>query len=244
MKTFLRYIFLVSALMPILGNAQAADPAAESAKCFMSTAASSVLNVDTNAALSVGISPIAGAALSTAVMTMPLQLTASDLVSKVYGVLDTGLSRHQAEKEIQNRMKLSPSAEDKSLWLDSAGGYRVSYYGMMPELSAVAYFDDDAISGYCYFFIFPYTSGNRESANVEQSLFTGSLLQEMNDVGLIIGMPDITDYIFEAMGSYQDKHIHVGLVEEANEDESGRFVLGLDVIPGSYTHNDAIMAGK
>lgn len=227
MKTILLSILMAVALTATSGSAETVVTAAQMTESAAASAAPSVKN-----------------GISNPLISMPLQLTASDLVTKVYGVFDTGLSQSQTAEEVASRMKLTPSADRKSLWLDSADGYVVSYYGMMPQLSAVAYFNDQGVTNFCYFFIFPYSSGNRDTANLEQSLFAGSLLQEMNDVGLIIGMPDSTDAIFEAIGSYQDKHIDVRLLEEEELNESGRFILSLEVTPGSYSNYDYILADR
>lgn len=173
----------------------------------------------------------------------PVSVTAYDLITKVYGLIDYDISREQAESTLAGEINVSPTSEKKSMWLDSDDGFRISYYGMTPKLAAVAYFNDDVVSSYSYYFLFPYSPGMRDCVNLEQSLFTGSLLHEMKDFGLLVGMPDAGDVMFEAMGSYCDRHIHVGLFEETYPDESGRFILSLEVTPGSYAHNDYIMAG-
>lgn len=183
------------------------------------------------------------AGLSASPTVLPLELTAIDLVTKVYGVLDTGLSEKDAVKEAGRRFNLTPSADSEGLWLDTADGYVVSYYGMTPLLSAVAHFDENGATDYSYFFQFPYASGSRHTADTAQCAFCGYLLQEMNDIGLMVGVPDTTDSIFEAFGSCDDKYINVRLLEEENIDDSGRFILMLSIVPGAYTSSDEIMAG-
>lgn len=173
---------------------------------------------------------------------MPLELTAIDLVTKVFGVLDTSLSEKEAVKEAGRCYALTPSADSSGLWLDSADGYVVSYYGMTPLLSAVAHFDNNGASDFCYFFLFPYAPGERHTADMAQCAFCGYLLQEMNDIGLIVGVPDVTDSIFEAFGSYADNALNLRLVEEETDNDSGRFILMLNVTPRSFMPADEIIA--
>ena len=180
--------------------------------------------------------------ISAAVATLPIQVTALDFVTKAYGFVDTDLSSDNAVKAASDRLNFAPSADNSGLWLDSADGYTISYYGMTPEVSAMAQFGDNGASEYCYFFLFPYEAGNREYANIDQSMFSGSLLQETSDIGLLVGVPDTTDAIMEAFGSYADHHINVRLTEETNPDESGRFILMLNIIPDAYSQADYMLA--
>lgn len=199
---------------------------------------------DSEEALATSISSVGLTEAATAVTALPLELTAVDFITKVYGVLDTNLSEQKAMDEAKRSYNLTPAADSTGLWLDTADGYVVSYYGMTPYVSAVAHFDSDGASDYSYFFIFPYASGRRGAADYEQCAFSGSLLQEMQDVGLIVGVPDTTDSIFEAMGSYEGNHVNVRLVEEELPDNSGRFILMLAVTPGAYTISDEFVADR
>lgn len=225
MKTALLYLTIIVAFTVTSATALAVVPAAR-----LAGSASSTVPTDGKD----------GAA--TAVAAMPLELTALDFVTKVYGVFDTGLSQNRTVEEAGRCLNLTPTADSTGLWLDSADGYAVSFYGMQPPVSAVAHFDDNGATGYCYFFLFPYSPGQWEEANRQQAMFCGSMLQEMNDFGLIIGVPDVSDAIFEAFGSYADNHINMRLCEECKPDMSGRFIFMLDITPRSFTHNDFIMA--
>ncbi len=223
--TLLQYIVL-AALTAASLQAKAVAPAAPEAGEASTTSAPAPAQIDLTAPAAV----------------MPLELTAIDLVTKVYGMLDTGLSEKEAIMEAGDRFRLTPSADSMGLWLDSADGYVVSYYGLTPPISAVAHFDEGGASDFSYFFLFPYSAGERRNADSAQCVFCGYLLQEMNDLGLVVGVPDVTDSIFEVFGSYDDKWLNIRLVEQVHDDESGLFVLMLNVVPGAYTAADDILA--
>lgn len=173
---------------------------------------------------------------------LPLALTAKDFVTKVYGVFDTNLSESEISKESKQRFNLTPAADSTGLWLETADGYVVSYYGMTPLVSAKAGFDGNIVSDYCYFFQFPYSSGMRAEANMRQCEFCSSLLQEMHDIGMIMAVPVYTDAIFETVGSYGEHNVNVRLVEESSSDHSGRFIVVLDVEPRAFTQADYFIA--
>lgn len=187
----------------------------------------------------------------------PVIVTAADLVTKVYGAIDLpalssdskALSQKETVAKAGKMLKLRPVVEDNNVWLDSDAGYLVSYSGMTPQVSAVAQFDDDSLSGFSYFFIFPYAVGGRDEANRNQCAFCGSLLQEMYDMGSIVGVPvdeeiQDPDPLFTALGSYEGNHINVSLREQTQPDASGRFLLVLEVTPNVYNLYDAVMAQK
>lgn len=223
--TLLQYIVL-AAFAAASSQAMAVAPAAAQAEEALATSSSVAPQID----------PAAMAAV------MPLELTAADLVTKVYGMLDTGLSRNEAIKEAGDRYRLTPSADSMGLWLDSADGYVVSYYGLTPPVSAVANYGSEGVTDFSYFFLFPYAAGERKNADSAQCIFCSCLLQEMNDMGLVVGVPDVTDSIFEVFGSCDDKWLNVRLVEQVQDDDSGLFVLMLNIVPDSYTGADGIMA--
>ena len=104
---------------------------------------------------------------------------------------------------------------------------------MTPDVSArAAYGDDDHITDYGFFFLFPYDGGGRDQANAEQAQFSGTLLQEMLDMGLAMDVDPLSDALFEVSGDYQQDLVDVRLVEEHNTDDgSGRFILILTVNP-------------
>lgn len=227
MKATLLHIMTLVAMIAISPLAMTASQAGQPTPGELANPSSTGAQFGTSAAVSAAL---------------PLELTAIDLVSKVYGVLDTGLSEKEVIKEAAADYNLTPSADSEGLWLDSADGYVVSYYGMTPPVSTVAHFDEDGASDFTYFFLFPYPSGKRAMADRQQCQFCGYLLQEMSDLGLAVGVPDVTDSIFEVFGSYIDNHLNVRLSEMVNDDESGMFVVSLTVIPNSYYNSDNILA--
>lgn len=189
-------------------------------------------------------------------MTAPVIVTAADLVTKIYGAIDIpsvnsgddsqALSQKEEILNAGRAMRLNPEEDETGMWLDSTSGYHVSYSGMTPDVSAVAQFDNDNLSSFGYFFIFPYSAGQREHANRDQCAFCGSLLQEMYDMGSIVGVPveedSIADPLFTALGSYDGNHINVSLREQRKPDASGRFLLVVEVTPGVYNLYDSVMA--
>ncbi|MDE5881299.1 MAG: hypothetical protein K2H60_06170 [Muribaculaceae bacterium] len=175
----------------------------------------------------------------------PVIVTAADLVTKVYGALPLTDSKEETIQNSCKQLNLLPESDENELWLDSDTGYCVSYSGMTPQVSAVAQFDDNALSSFGYFFIFPYTTDCREEANRSQCAFCSSLLQEMYDMGSIVGVPvdeDTTSDLFSALGSYDGHHINVSLREQSLSEGAGRFLLVLEVTPNTYNLYDSVMA--
>lgn len=224
MKATLLHILTVAAMMAASLNAMAVTPAAPFAEESLTASLTST-----------------GTA-SSAASVMPLVLTATDLVTKVYGVLDTSLPKDEALKIAESRYNLTPTADSSGFWLEPADGYVVDYYGMSPQVSAVANFDDEGATDYSYFILFPYEAGRRPAADYEQCAFCGTLLQEMQDLGVIVGVPDVSDAVFEAFGSMKGSAVNVKLVEEVYTDDSGRFILIIGVTPGAFTNADDHLA--
>lgn len=188
-------------------------------------------------------------------MPTPVIVTAADLVTKVYGAIALPTVSDENAQDLSQKdrllkagkaLRLRPEEDETGIWLDSSSGYRVSYSGMTPEVSAVAQFDDNNLSSFGYFFIFPYVAGQRDEANSNQCAFCGSLLQEMYDMGSILGVPadedGADDPLFSALGSYEGNHINVSLREQRKPDASGRFLLVLEVTPDVYNLYDSVMA--
>lgn len=197
-------------------------------------------------------------------LTMPLSLTARDFITKVYGFIDPGSTRPQCIAAASRVAAITPQEDEYGLWLNDSGGYSVSYYGMRPQVEAMARFTDNEskVSEYAFFFLFPYTRGTRHSANERQAEFCGSLLQELHDMGLEIGQPQVTDAIFEAVGDYAGNMVDLRLIEEfiapdgenradamtatvekaSIPDVEGRFILVLHVQPGAFTEADSLAA--
>lgn len=168
--------------------------------------------------------------------SMPVELTAADFIERVYGVFDPTSSKAEICENCRRVLSLSPSEEEMGLWLDSAEGYRLNYYGIeIPEVSAMAQIENDSVCNYGFFFMFPYSEATKGSVNERQCAFCGALLQEMHDMGVDFNMGDASDSLFEAFGDYKGKTIDVRLADEDNADNSGRFILYFVVEPGGIT---------
>lgn len=182
-------------------------------------------------------------------ISMPLHLTAKDMMSKVYGCLDCNLSRHDLMREAKRHINLTPSCDEYGYWLENNNGYKVQYAGLTPEVSAVAIYDKDNkdhLATYCFFFLFPYAKGEREMAIDEQSDFCGCLLQEMHDMGLDIYTAENSDALVDAVTQYNQNLVEVRLIEEAispsSQADEGRFLIVLRVEPDAFSPSDNIQA--
>lgn len=183
-------------------------------------------------------------------LPMPLQLTARDFVTKVYGVFSPELCQDSIVGKARAILNLTPDADEYGLWLEDANGYSVSYYGMRPDVSALACFDNNSVSDFSFFFLFPYSgSDKRDEANSRQAEFCGALLQELADIGVTLGADASTDAMFEVSGDYAGNFVEMRLIEEESgpgrdvvPDRAGRFVVTLSVEPGSFTPADNIVA--
>lgn len=175
---------------------------------------------------------------------VPVTVSAVDMVTKPYGLLDAGLSQAQAISAIKKNWHITPQQEESGIWLDHDCGYAISYNGMTPSVCAVAAFDQYGAKSYSYFFMFPYTPENRPQAVADQSEFSGCLLQEMHDFGLLIGVPDSSDAIYEAVGSYAGHHIDIRLTDDPTVCDNGCFVVSLAVTPEVYNIHDFIVAER
>lgn len=177
------------------------------------------------------------------VMLLPVVLTAEDMVTKVYGVVDPEVSKDECVRRSRELLRLTPEDDNGALWLETAGGYGVNYYGMIPDVSAMVRFGDDKVSDFGYFFLFPYASGNKQESIREQADFCGSLLQEMADIGLPMDLNTESDDLFEAVGDYNGNFVDVRLLDEKNDTGSGRYILILSIEPGAFTTADDMEAG-
>lgn len=179
-------------------------------------------------------------------LPMPVEVTAEDFVTKVYGVLSPAQDKESLCRDCHTKLRMMPEEDEMGLWLQKDDGYQLSYYGMKPDCTAMARIGDKAVSDFAFFFLFPYEAGKREAANRRQSEFTGSLLQEMKDIGLTLDSNLTTDALLELYGDYEGNLVELRLIEEGTSIESqptdsardGRFVLLLRVEPGAYTAAD------
>lgn len=177
---------------------------------------------------------------------MPVFLTAEDMISKLYGVISSDVSREECLSESSRLLGLMPEYDGGVLWLDSDEGYRINYSGMMPEVSAVVRYGDDTatakVSDYGFFFLFPYSGTTKDAKVREQADFCGSLLQEIYDTGLSMELNTASDDLFEAIGVYGDKLVDIRLLDESVSDGSGRYILILSVEPDAFSGIDELTA--
>lgn len=166
---------------------------------------------------------------------LPVELDARDMVTKVYGIIDPGLSKSECVSRTRKLLSLTPGEEEGVLWLDSDQGYRINYYGMLPETSAMARYGHTGIADYGYFFLFPYSNGGKAQTIRQQADFCGTLLQEMHDNGLPMDLNTATSDLFEAVGDYHGSLVDVRLLDEPGEGGAGRFILILSVEPNAFT---------
>lgn len=185
----------------------------------------------------------------------PIMVSASDLISKVYGVVSPSLTPRAMADSISDSIDMVPTEEDENLWLDSDEGYNLTYSDMAPETSAVACFDHDSLTNYAYFFIFPY-DGSRNDANNRQTEFCGSLLQELYDLGLEMGLDstplaaEVTENgdtlsmtLFSVCARHGIDIIDITLQDQPDID-GGRFLVTLNVAPGGAGDNNIILASN
>lgn len=157
-------------------------------------------------------------------------VTVSDLLNKVYGVAPTDLTPAEMAACVSEDISLVPESEDGDMWLDYDNGYMPAYRGMKPLVMAVARYEGTALSGYGYFFLFPYPPHGREAAVSRQAEFCGCMLQELYDMGLNPGrdrMAEATEgTLFACCCRNGDDTVDVSLREET-ADSGGQFILAL-----------------
>lgn len=169
----------------------------------------------------------------------PVTLSAEDMVMKVYGVVPTCVSKQECSEQCIALLGIVPEEDSDGLWLDSDSGYAINYYGMQPEVTALASFgaddpDDASLTDFGYFFLFPYTSASKAEAVKAQADFCGNLLQEMADTGMDLGVNEASTDLFEVIGSYNGNDLDVRLLDDRNDAGSGRYILVVSVEPGEH----------
>lgn len=174
-----------------------------------------------------------------------IDVDALDLITKVYGVLDRASTRNECMSGAIDSLAIVPHEEQNCLWLDSDNGYNLAYRGMAPQVSAMARFDSDgSMTDYCYFFLFPYDSASRKTETQRQADFAGSLLQEMQDMGLDPGADPDTDELFDVYADCSGRFVNVRLLDDQTPDSSGRYILMLSVEPTPAPEADLADASK
>lgn len=180
---------------------------------------------------------------SVAQRQIPLEVTAEDFITKVYGIMSPDRTKGELCEDCANILSLMPAEDNMGLWLDSADGYQLNYYGQkIPDVSAMATIEEDSVANFGFFFLFPYEDATKEATNQRQCLFCGSLLQEMQDIGVIMGVNTEADALFEATGDYKGNFVDVRLMDESTGENSGRYVLCLMVEPGTPNSADSMAA--
>lgn len=171
-----------------------------------------------------------------------VSVTAPDMVKKIYGIVDPEVDKKTLMAETGRTLGIMPVEDSMGIWMESSDGYGLNYYGMCPEVTAVARYENDNVSDFGYFFLFPYERGDKKSANARQSEFCGSLLQEMEDTGMNMWADAATSQLFEAMGEYGGSFVDVKLIDEPGEGAAGRYILILSVEPQGFTAMDTVAA--
>lgn len=172
---------------------------------------------------------------------MPLLLTADDMLTKVYGVIDSRLDKNSIIKASESILDMSPTDDNACLWLDPADGYGICYSGMQPDVSAMARFDRDSICDFGFFFLFPYQKADKHKTTEKQALFCGSLLQEIYDMGADLGNDNSSDDLFDVSGDYNGNFVALRLIDDPGadpQDPEGRYIMILSVEPGGFTESD------
>lgn len=165
---------------------------------------------------------------------LPIEVRATDMMTKIYGLVPDSASRDEAISYVLANYSLVPEEDEYGLWLDSDSGYLLSYFGVEPRVSAMAFFDptDGSVGNYEYFFIFPYREGHRGAANRSVTEFCSNLIQEIGDLGTDPGVNVASDAVFEVVAEYDNRSIDVMLTEDTpTSDAEGRFLLTLSVVP-------------
>lgn len=177
-------------------------------------------------------------------IALPVDVTALEMLTKVYGFISPDVSKDECVRRSRQTIRLTPQDENGVLWLETGDGYRLNYYGLVPDVSAMARFGDDGgnVSDFGYFFLFPYAGNNRREGMMKQTDFCGTLLQEMADLGLPMDLNTATDDLFEAVGDYNGSFIDVRLLDDKSEDGTGRYILILSVEPNAFTATDDVAA--
>lgn len=166
-----------------------------------------------------------------------ITLSGRDLITKAYGMIPAVNSREATIDLSEIVMNLTPSEEEENLWLDSSDGYSISYNGMTPDVSALVRLQNDSISDYGFFFLFPYSQEEKQCATAEQVDFSKTMLQEFQDLGLDMGANPYTKDLFEVNGDYTDNFIALRLIDDS---EGERYILMLSVEPNAISDADRI----
>lgn len=167
-----------------------------------------------------------------------MQVSGHDLITKAYGMIPAVNSRWATIELSEEVMNVTPTAEDNNLWVDSADGYAINYNGMTPDVSALVRLENDSISDYGFFFLFPYSDIDKKYATADQADFSKTMLQEFEDMGLDLGANPYTDDLFEVTGDYTDNFVAMRLIDDP---EGERYILMLSVEPNAMSEVDNLV---
>lgn len=173
---------------------------------------------------------------------MPVNVTASDFVTKVFGIFSPQCGIKDLEEDSSRLLHITPTVEDAGLWLDDIDGYAINYYGMHPATSVYADVDASGVKSYSYFFMFPYDNGSRNMADMRQMDFCSVLLQEMTDIGASMGLNTLSQDTFDVYGEFKGNLVEITLREEASSEGGGRFIVTLSVEPEAFEAADYAIA--
>ena len=168
-----------------------------------------------------------------------IQVSGHDLLTKAYGTINSINSREGAMEMSQEVMSITPSEESNRLWLDSADGYNIEYNGMTPDVAAMIRLENDSISDYGFFFMFPYSDSDkgRLDATNRQVAFSTTMLQEFEDMGMDLGANAYTNDLFEVSSDYSDSFVALRLIDDQ---EGERYILLLSVEPNGISEADRV----
>lgn len=201
-------------------------------------------------------SPMVADAANESATTPAFEVNADDMMTKVYALVSADAERPEILQAL-SALNLDVDDDNSALWVASDGGYQLNYCGMRPEVTAMARFADDALTDYCFFFLFPYSDISKDSVNKDQAGFSGTLLQEISDRGADVGENIFSQDLYEVVGEYKGNlvdirlmdepaayqgNINSGNIEDEDIDRSGRYIIMLSVEPGSFTDADNILA--
>lgn len=188
----------------------------------------------------ISLLPAASSGLnSNETVTEAITVSGRDLLTKAYGTISSVNSSEGAIDMAQKTMNVTPEREDNYLWLDSADGYNIEYNGMSPEVSALVRLENDSISDYGFFFLFPYSADDKENAGMDQTRFSLSMLEDFESLGVDLGANAYTSDLFEVNGDYADNYMAMRLIDDS---EGERFILLLSVEPNACNEMDRVAA--
>lgn len=163
-----------------------------------------------------------------------IQVSGRDLLTKAYGTIAAVNSSEGAIRMAAEEMNLTPSRENDYLWVDSSEGYNLEYKGMSPDVSALVRLENDSISDYGFFFLFPYADSTEDQAK-----FSLAMLEDFEKIGVDLGANAYTSDMFEVSGDYSDNYLAMRLIDDT---EGERYILFLSVEPNAISEADRASA--